>query len=1585
MLYTFHFVIFNVLVFAYALTHKIFIRAAWSGVVSWVGLHIDNGAQRVGVTLDHPYGSHDGTCVCVCRSCFACLKPTCSTALQACACSSHVHVQTTRQHIFVNICHMHGVKFEICFTFPGTVKGHQYFTCADKHGVLCGPQHVTVEERQRSGSLGKKGRPRSGHGTFGGLWKLGLGKKPASTESMEVPTAKGVSKLDRKRSSGKKEKKLVDELLKLGHVNKGSWGNVATASKSVWLGSGLLAEVNPTFQMLHAKETADGIIRSCVDGTKAIIVVSDDHVGAIDSKNRALVLVKDGVSSVQRILQFDDKGFVAYTTQDALMHFRHVHVFSLKRPAEMTNLVAQLEHVAPATLRADVEQPDSNVAGSSASSGVKVLPSRYLGSAMVSERGWWQRNAHVLEFFGDSLQRTTDELFEAASMVLCKKLEGRHDEDPSGMLRDDVGVLVSSDNIQVLDALTHQAHTEFMPIQVTDVRVMDVPVHSRRRVAVNQPESPGKHVLPVNSRMTQAERLNFMTQVRDGKMTVEDAVEKVVEVEQVEERIICILREDTQHAAMHIEVLLCTSSPKNAEHMRSTLEHVADQAIKRRDDPFCPKTDEIKPSPTDFLAAHELDRDKLTAVELVGHGEFGEVFLANQSVRADSLNPDDPARNNAAADNDGEVEVQRAVKTVGPKVGKRGITEFTAEAAIQLRLKHKHIAELVGVCMTQPPFLVVLEYIMYGDLKKVLTTCREKEIMIRPSEQFYFIEQIADALAYITSKKIVHLDLAARNCLIHAKSNLKIADFGLAREYDSPKKAGRREGFNLVGKMKIPFLWCPPECLPRSMWNKAIKTYNPIFNEQSDVWAFGVVCWEIASYGVQPYGSASKLLALLQKIDDGMRLEWPAGCHPKLKEYGERCFALEPDERPHFPELKDELLRLLEPMKSKIRDVGNLLNAPLEERLREMSTRATLIRRKSISLLKSEGGAFTPQRQRLGSDLETDLETVGEDDEEPPLLFNVDDDDYDDDGAGTPSLSSRPNSVIDLSNPSSSFRETTTLSRRNSFARLTDMEMSPAGKPRRASTRIRRKSSKSVTPQRQDSVGVAGTESAGSAVDHDDVAQPRKRTASTHSDRVVFEDGGGGGDTLSTPPDLGISRKLSGEFHSSDSESDSEHRIDVPKTVPEDEVADLPTVAGGDTDAARKRMQKKDSFDDLGGLLGAFASLTDEATIDESADASPSKGRRRRRTSARRSSSVKSDAAKAPAADFKPTLVVGLESDDDVADDYDNSEYMSSAQKTITLQTSKEKANAVGPLSRAPTLEILEDIPNEETSYLSSSLPPPQEGGAADGVAPPPTLADSVSDVAAAISSAGVNLAKEAVPAPHSAEKKVPPLVAAKKVPPPVAAKSKTVNSLKKALPPPVSPRVKKKVIPEMPSTSTEADVVLSLDADGPAPRGESNTDDLAFLIDDLDTAPITPSKTGTARSQLATEAEGWSVEDVEEYLKSNNLASCATLLKGHGVDGKSFISLDARSLLGFGIDNVETRGHLMRLIRQLRIEDAHGSPDSPSGVSVVTPPHHHNPIRDGRTSVKKRREKRMNRLAGALDWDIDEEKGGHPEKEAEA
>ena len=101
--------------------------------------------------------------------------------------------------------------------------------------------------------------------------------------------------------------------------------------------------------------------------------------------------------------------------------------------------------------------------------------------------------------------------------------------------------------------------------------------------------------------------------------------------------------------------------------------------------------------------------------------------------------------------------------------------------------------------------------------------------MLNYAEQLQFAVQVCKGMEYISGKRMLHMDLAARNCLVGQNNTVKIADFGLTRVLPEGK-----DYWQSSSVMKLPVKWCAIETLDER-----------IFSEGSDVWAFGVVMWEI--------------------------------------------------------------------------------------------------------------------------------------------------------------------------------------------------------------------------------------------------------------------------------------------------------------------------------------------------------------------------------------------------------------------------------------------------------------------------------------------------------------------------------------------------------------------------------------------------------------------------------------------------------------------------------------------------------------------------------------------------------------------
>ena len=192
--------------------------------------------------------------------------------------------------------------------------------------------------------------------------------------------------------------------------------------------------------------------------------------------------------------------------------------------------------------------------------------------------------------------------------------------------------------------------------------------------------------------------------------------------------------------------------------------------------------------------------------QILGHGQFGRVYLA------------------AYTPEDGRPQQQVAVKLLKDDATSAAKQSFLQECDAMFSLHHPYVLGIVGVALQQRPWLTVLEYMPYGDALRVMQACATWGYRVTSLELAHISAQVALGMAFILSRGVVHLDLAARNCLLGEENSVRIADFGTAQRLGSDG-----HGWRLDREMKLPVRWMSPEALD-----------TKIFDEASDVWSFGV-------------------------------------------------------------------------------------------------------------------------------------------------------------------------------------------------------------------------------------------------------------------------------------------------------------------------------------------------------------------------------------------------------------------------------------------------------------------------------------------------------------------------------------------------------------------------------------------------------------------------------------------------------------------------------------------------------------------------------------------------------------------------
>ena len=174
-----------------------------------------------------------------------------------------------------------------------------------------------------------------------------------------------------------------------------------------------------------------------------------------------------------------------------------------------------------------------------------------------------------------------------------------------------------------------------------------------------------------------------------------------------------------------------------------------------------------------------LQNGKYRIEKVLGQGGFGITYLATQV----GLNRKVAIKEFFMKEycNRDEATSSVSLGTVGSKdVVMRFREKFVKEAQNIAALNHPHIIRIYDVFEENNTAYYVMEYLDNASLSDYL----KQKGRLSEQEAVFFIKQIADALAYIHTHNINHLDVKPGNILLDNKNNAVLIDFGLAKRYD---------------------------------------------------------------------------------------------------------------------------------------------------------------------------------------------------------------------------------------------------------------------------------------------------------------------------------------------------------------------------------------------------------------------------------------------------------------------------------------------------------------------------------------------------------------------------------------------------------------------------------------------------------------------------------------------------------------------------------------------------------------------------------------------------------------------------------
>ncbi len=210
--------------------------------------------------------------------------------------------------------------------------------------------------------------------------------------------------------------------------------------------------------------------------------------------------------------------------------------------------------------------------------------------------------------------------------------------------------------------------------------------------------------------------------------------------------------------------------------------------------------------------------------------------------------------------------VKEIRKTASGKNNEVVVNSLLAEANLMKRLDHPALPRIVDIIDNGQTIYVIMDYIEGESLGKIL-----KEYGAQPQEQVLdWAKQLCDVLEYLHSQKppIIYRDMKPDNVMLKPEGNLKVIDFGIAREYKEKNLADT----TILGTRG----YAPPE-----------QHGSRQTDVRSDIYALGMTMHHLLT-GADPR-NADYMYAPIR--------QWNLELSGGLERIIDKCTALDPEDR----------------------------------------------------------------------------------------------------------------------------------------------------------------------------------------------------------------------------------------------------------------------------------------------------------------------------------------------------------------------------------------------------------------------------------------------------------------------------------------------------------------------------------------------------------------------------------------------------------------------------------------------------------------------------------------------------------------